>query len=233
MYYVYGHFLDNKCIYIGSNCMGMSKTRAYDFSDRNDDYKKVTAGRKDEIEVRILKEFKDVKYIKGLNGIIQSEELKLIAHYHDIGEALCSHQDARGRYHSKETRHKMSINHADVRGIKNPMYNKSWNKGIKLSNEFKSKISKGLIEKYKNNPEIRMKISKANSGENNGRACRCMLKHYNTEISFNTLSELYAYCKDNYNIGGSIFKKLLDTQQPYIPRCKRHEKARGLTLRRL
>ena len=40
MYYIYGHFLDGKCIYIGSNCMNINNSRAYDLSDRNKEYAK-------------------------------------------------------------------------------------------------------------------------------------------------------------------------------------------------
>lgn len=50
MYYIYGHFLDGKCIYIGSNCMNMNNSRAYDLSDRNKEYAKLTKNKKDEIK---------------------------------------------------------------------------------------------------------------------------------------------------------------------------------------
>ena len=109
MYYIYGHYLDGKCIYIGSNCVNMKENRAYNFSNRNKEYAKITKGRKEEIEVKILKEFPDIRFKQGTNGYILSEEMKLIQEFHDKGEALCSNQDYRGirnpmhgKHHTKE-----------------------------------------------------------------------------------------------------------------------------------
>ena len=63
MYYIYGHFLDGKCIYIGSNCTNMRSDRAYDLSDRNKEYAQVTKNRKQDIEVKILKILPQLLYI--------------------------------------------------------------------------------------------------------------------------------------------------------------------------
>lgn len=225
MYYIYGHFLDGKCIYIGSNCMSMRADRAYDLHNRNEDYAKLTKNRKQDIEVKILKEFPNIPYSKGLNGIIQSEEVKMIVKYHDIGEALCSHQDLRGRHHSEETKkkisdknkgrkfteehkHNISKNHADISGKNNPMYGKiTWNKGKHLSDEHKAKISKS------NRLQCRL--------EHNGFIIEC------------DYSDLMKYCKLHYNMGSSLFKKWLNIQQPFIPNCNKHNKAEGLILKRL
>lgn len=219
MYYIYGHYLDGKCIYIGSNCMTMRSDRAYDLSDRNKEYAEVTKGRKEEIKIKILKEFPNIKYKNGLNDKVQSEEVKMIAKFHDRGEALCSHQDLRGKHHSEETKRKMSDaakgrifteehkrkiskNHADISGINNPNYNKpSWNRGKHLSKEHKRKIS-----------------------ESNTLHCRLEHNNFILECSY---QDLFLYCKEKYNICGGTVKKLLNSQQPYIPRCKRHEKAEG------
>lgn len=45
----------------------MREDRAYDFSDRNNDYAEVTKNRKQDIEVRILKEFPNLKMTKNTN----------------------------------------------------------------------------------------------------------------------------------------------------------------------
>ena len=77
MYYIYGHYLDGKCIYIGSNHHRGSENRAYDFSDRNKKYAEVTKNRKDEIEVRNNAEslvYNSQKTIDELGDKISGEE---------------------------------------------------------------------------------------------------------------------------------------------------------------
>lgn len=173
MYYIYGHFLDGKCIYIGSNCGNMNPNRAYDFKckSRGKDYLDFIKGKENRIEVKILKEFPDIEITKKLNGYILSEELKYIKKYHDIGEALFSNQDYRGKnngmygisrfkednpmygkHHTKEARKKMSENHANFSDKNNPMYGKHHTKETRIA------ISKANIGKI-HSEESRRKMS--------------------------------------------------------------------------
>ena len=86
-----------------------------------------------------------------------------------------------GGRHSEETKGKISIANS---GKNNGMFGKqSWNRGKKLSKEHRENLSeshkgqvpwnKGLSGEYFTGPrsdEVKKKISKANSGENNGNA---------------------------------------------------------------
>lgn len=146
-YYIYGHYLDNKCIYIGSNCNTNNPNRAYDFSNRNKDYAEVTKGRKQDIKVKILKEF---TYEELNNKSVQSEEMKFIREYHDRGEALCSHQDYRGKNNSQ---------YGNI-GNKNPMYGKHHT----LESKYKISLHKS---KYNISEETREHYRQANLGNKN------------------------------------------------------------------
>lgn len=156
MYYIYGHYLGGKCIYIGSNHHRGSENRAYDFSDRNKKYAEVTKNRKDEIEVKILKEFPDIEVINEQNGIIQKEEHRIIQEFHDKGEALCSNEDLRGerhfmygKHHSKETIEKNRQSNIDYWANHNhPWKGKEHTTSAK---ELMSKAKKGKIWVYKDN----------------------------------------------------------------------------------
>ena len=67
-----------------------------------------------------------------------------------------------GKKHSKETRRKMSESN---KGENNGMYGKQpWNKGIKWSDDMKSKISKNIKEAM-SNPETKRKISESKKGK--------------------------------------------------------------------
>lgn len=207
--------------------MTMRADRAYDLSDRNKQYSDITKGRKQDIEVRILKVFPEVPYTNGLNGFIQSEEMKMIAKYHDKGEAICSHQDLRGRHHSQKTKEKMS-NLAKGRKFtqehKNNISKNHWTKTREFSKESKVKLSNSLknrkfTEEHKNNISKSLQIK-----------CELYFKETYLQLYY---KDLFNYCKEYFNIGSGTVKKLLNSEEPFNPRCKKHINAKGLILKRL
>lgn len=311
MYYIYGHFLDGKCIYIGSNCKNMNNSRAYDLSDRNKEYAKLTKNRKDKIEVRILKELPNIKYTNNTNGKVLSEEMKMIAKYHDKGEALCSNQDYRGirnpmygKHHSEESIEKnrqSNLNYLKTNGTNGTWFNslseeekinfkilsgnaargkiwiykdkvrkyilpeeldlylkQGWTKGRPSEIISKGNAARGKIWIYKDKirkyilPEELDKyikdgwtkgrpseiISKGNKNRDLSKSkfikrTKCLLQHNNIIKEFNLVSDLYKYCKIEYNLSSGTIKKLLRTEQEFIPFYDRLQKAKGLKLKRL
>jgi hypothetical protein len=111
----------------------------------------------DELEKEFIAIYKDLGQAEyniakgGTGGFPQTEETK-----RKIGEGN------RGKIISKETRHKMKKNHADVSGEKNPMYGKTGEKcpnfGRHFSEEHKRKIresNKGKIVSEKSIQRMR------------------------------------------------------------------------------
>ena len=265
MYYIYGHYLDGKCIYIGSNCVNMKENRAYDLSDRNKEYAKITKGRKEEIEVKILKEFPDVRFKQGTNGYILSEEMKLIQEFHDRGEALCSNQDYRGirnpmhgKHHSEESIEKnrqSNLNYYSTnRNYFDSLSKEEQDKFRFISGNatrgkiwiYKDKIRKYILpeelDKYikdgwtKGRPsEI---ISKGNKNRDLSKSrfikrTKCQLEHNNIKIMFDSVGELYKYCKEKYDLSDGTIKMLLKSEKEFIPYYSRLQNAKGLKLKRL
>ena len=265
MYYIYGHFLDGKCIYIGSNCMNMNNSRAYDLSDRNKEYAKLTKNRKDEIEVRILKELPNIKYTNNTNGKVLSEEMKMIAKYHDKGEAKCSHQDVRGKNNPMYGKHHPEESIEKNRQSNLNYYSTNRNYFDSLSKEeqdkfrfisgnaargkiwiYKDKIRKYILpeelDKYikdgwtKGRPsEI---ISKGNKNRDLSKSrfikrTKCQLEHNNIKIMFDSVGELYKYCKEKYGLSDGTIKMLLKSEKEFIPYYSRLQNAKGLKLKRL
>lgn len=203
MYYIYGHFLDNKCIYIGSNWKTMNPNRAYDLSDRNKEYKAITKNRKQDIVVKILKEFsEDTSYT-----IVVKEEHNMIKEYRDRGEALCSKEDHRGKLNGRygkigvykdsyETFLKKSKAQS---GKNNPMYGKHHTEEARRKmSESKRNLSDETREKYrqanlgKNNPNYGIKRKKINNGTIN---------------KYVKLEELEYYLNNGWKVGGIRWKK--------------------------
>ena len=81
-------------------------------------------------------------------------------------------------------------------------------------------------------------ISKGNnhrdwSKSNFVKRTKCLLQHNNIIKEFNSVSDLYKYCKIEYNLSSGTIKKLLRTEQEFIPFYDRLQKAKGLKLKRL
>ena len=91
---------------------------------------------------------------------------------------------------------------------------KGWSKG-RLSHI----ISKG----NKNRDWNKCKINKV----------KCKLEHNNIVKLFNSVHELYIYCKNYYDLSSGTVKLLLNTEKEFNPQYKRLEKARGLKLKRI
>ena len=261
-YYIYGHYLDSKCIYIGSNCMTGNPNRAYDFSNRNKDYAKTTRGRKQDIEVKILKEFT----YEELNNInVMSEEMKLIREYHDKGEALCSHQDYRGKnnpmygkHFSEESKLKNRLSNLDYNQLNVCWYNQLSNEEKEIFKYNAGKAARGKIWIYKDNIKKYIKpeklnlymqqgwikgrpskiISKGNKNRDWSKSkfinrTKCLLEHNNIVIEFNSYKDLCLYCKDKYDLSSGTIKSLLNSEKPFVPSYSRLNKAKGLKLKRI
>lgn len=90
-------------------------------------------------------------------------EIKLIAKYNTTNRKYGYNSEIGGNNSpcSEHTKKLISLNHADMKGENNPRY------GVKLSDETKAKIgnaNRGRVI----SEETRLKLSKANSGTNNG-----------------------------------------------------------------
>ena len=62
---------------------------------------------------------------------------------------------------------------------------------------------------------------------------KCLLKHNNIIKEFQSISDLYRYCKEEYDLSCGTVKMLLNTEQEFIPHYNRLQKAKGLKLKRL
>lgn len=239
MYVIYGHFIDNVCVYVGSNCRKGDENRPYDFINRTKFYKEITKNKK--IEVRILKKFPDIIVNPNeLNGFVQSEEMKMIKYYHDKGEAIASKQDYReknnpmfGKKHTKESIRK---------NRESQIGEKHWFN--KLTEEEKEKRKKEISIKYsgKNNPNFGNgdKIK----GDKNPSKRPEVIKKIKDKISnrYNLYKEdilvknfvgtekLYEYCKQEYNLSSGTVKKLIRTRENFIPYYSKHEKAKNIKI---
>ena len=241
----------------------MSETRAYDFSDRNKDYAKITKNRKQDIEVIILKEFPEVPYTDKLNGYVLSEEIKMIAEYHDRGEALCSHQDVRGennpmynRHHSEESKLKNKMSNLNFNNTNKTWYNNLNEDEIIAHKRISSKAARGKIWVYKDSVRkyikpleledylksgwIKGRPSEIISKGNRKRDCnkfikrtKCLLTHNNVEKIFESVADLYEFCKEEYDLSSGTVKHLLSTEEIFIPHFTKHSKAKGLSLKRI
>lgn len=81
-------------------------------------------------------------------------------------------------------------------------------------------------------------ISKGNkkrdwNNSNFVRRTKCELIHNNINIIFNSVGELYNYCKQKYDLSCGTVKTLLNTEEYFNPKYNRLEKARGLKLKRI
>lgn len=93
--------------------------------------------------------------------------------------------------HSKETKKKISKNHANMKGKNHPMYGKiAWNRGITHTDEVKKKISKANKGRVCSE-EHREKIRKANKGKNKGKNSGKAKRVYCIELDryFDTIKE--------------------------------------------
>ena len=62
---------------------------------------------------------------------------------------------------------------------------------------------------------------------------KCLLQHNNIIKEFNSVTELYEYCKINYDLSSGTVKTLLKYENEFIPHYFRLEKARGLKIKRI
>lgn len=134
-YYVYEHWLDNKCIYVGSGLV--KNNRSNPKIKRNSKYEKLTVGRKNEITVKI------VSYFNCKKEALEFEE-NLTLKYKEIGQAICCMKYGnKGAEVSESTRKKLSerlkkYNPSTIYGAPN--------KGVKMKEEQKIKISNTLLK---------------------------------------------------------------------------------------
>ena len=104
--------------------------------------------------IEIIEEVKNV-------DLLDEREIFWIAHFNTFNNGYNSTTGGDGGYNfSKEARRNMSLNHADIRGSKNPNYGKE--ASIKCKSVV-SKINKSRIWKK----ESRNKLIAANKGSNN------------------------------------------------------------------
>lgn len=143
---------------------------------------------------------------------------------------------------SDELRAKMS--NSQKERFKNPKERAKTHKaGFKHTDITKKKMSDSAKKRW-NNPKLREEQSKRFSGKNNPMYHRCLVDnpasvkcrfiHNDVIKDFKCLNDLYNYCNElGYNLKYTTITGLTKTGKPYIPRYKRHEKARGLIIQRL
>ena len=143
---------------------------------------------------------------------------------------------------SKETRNKMS--ESQKKRFKDPKEVAKLHKpGYKHKEETKKKQSEAAKERWKD-LEQKQKQSERFRGENNpmyGRsllnnpaAVHCRFNHNGIVKEFNTIKEVYNYCKDlEYNLKYVTITCLAKSGKPFKSRYKRHEKANGLVIERI
>ena len=69
---------------------------------------------------------------------------------------------------------------------------------------------------------------------NNPASVRCRFSHNGIVKEFNTIKEVYDYCKDlEYNLKYVTITCLAKSGKPFESRYKRHKKANGLVIERI
>lgn len=125
-YYVYEHWLDGKCFYVGKGC-GNRAYALYD-SKRCSGWLKFCKGRKNEIEIRIVKEFENEQdaynYEKEL-----SLKMKLDGHpitgIADGNSLFGKNNGFYNKKHNEEFKKRIAIENKNKNlGEKNPMFGK-------------------------------------------------------------------------------------------------------------
>lgn len=169
-YYVYEHWYDNKCIYVGSGNLKRAKGKT-----KNNKYNEFAKDKK--IEIRIVKEFNNKKEslilereltLKYKNkGQAQfniniannhSEETKIKQRLVAVERFKRESSPRKGVKLSLETKEKLSLAKKGKKQTKEHIENnRASNTGKKRSNEFKSHISKVQLIDYK--------ITNLNNGE--------------------------------------------------------------------
>ena len=135
-YYVYEHWLDEKCIYVGSGLI--KNNRHKPTIKRNKIYEEYTLNRKDEIVVKIIKYFKNKE-----DSLIFEENLTL--KYKEIGQAMCCIKHGnKGMIMSEENR--LQISERMKANNPSTLYG-PYNKGMKMCVSQKEKISQTLLKK--------------------------------------------------------------------------------------
>lgn len=135
-YYVYEHWLDGVCIYVGS---GSVKNKRHSPNiKRNNFYEEKTLNRKHDIDVRIIKTFND-----KIESLKFEEELTL--KYKELGQAVCCiKQGNRGFKMTEEN--KLKISERMKKNNPSTLYGAP-NKGINMNENQKKKISQTLLKK--------------------------------------------------------------------------------------
>lgn len=201
-FYVYGHFLYNEIFYIGSG----SLDRTTDFRRRNEKYLSFVKNKKDDIEVKIFKEFFDK------NEAYKYEE-KITREFLDEGKKLLNIKI--GNQFDENTKKKLSetLKNSGVRkGKNNGMYGKGYlitgEKNGNFNREFSEETKKKMRE---NHADV--------SGANNGKAIKVNVKNKFLKIdkNFDTVTQACYFITDNLEIKKDPYYSILQMRRGKKP----------------
>lgn len=222
-YYVYEHWLDDECLYVGKG----SNNRAFDFEARRDDYRIFLNKNKNNIKVKI------VKYFDNEEEALDFEKNRQIEYY-KIGQV----RFCRDSYLSPEYNPMYGKKHK----IKSIEKMRQWKLNNPTSKETADKISKALTGRtrgaytYKKgvHPWVGRKHKEESIQSNREKhEKKILLKHNEKELIIDSRLKCIDYCKKEYNISRKIVVDLLKSEEGFKHTLKRHQIADGLTLKYL
>lgn len=177
-HYVYRHYIDDITLYVGKG----SGNRAYDKNNRSEAWNKEL--RNKDYKIEIVKHFATAKEAYEYEGYLTN-------HYKSIGQ--CKINVSIGAKTSEETKIKMRLNHANVKGENNPNF------GKKASEETREKMA--LAKTGKNLSEnTKDKISQTlkNNVDNKSRRTTSMIKDGKVIKEFSSRREANDYIRNNF-----------------------------------
>lgn len=239
---MYGYIYETINLINGKKYIGKHKSEKFDknyYGSGTSLNKAIKLYGKENFSIKILEEIpedKDYKYLseRECSWIEVTNAVKSDKYYNNSygGENESWSGVNKAAKDSKILNHKMRFNWSKQAKGKIWIYKDKVRKYIKpeeLDKYIKDGWTKGRPS------EIISKGNKHRDWSNSKfvKRTKCLLKHNNIIKEFQSVSDLYKYCKEKYDLSDGTIKMLLKSEKEFIPYYSRLQNAKGLKLKRL